>query len=85
MSHHAEAPDFLHGIVGIGDHPVARDQLSGHAPGVANSYGVGPHVTRRSGIRLVWEVLRLDLDGKGIGVHFRIVNQALERRSYNRV
>ena len=69
MADHAQAAHFLLAVVGVDNHPVARDQLGGDRAGVLDGDGVGEHVMVALGLGLVGQILRLDGDGEFVGGH----------------
>ena len=52
FANHAQAFDFLRDIIGIGDHPVAGDQLCCFSAVISYGNGVSEDITVRSGVAL---------------------------------
>src|SRR5450830_2084557 len=69
MAHHAQPAHFLHPVVGVGDDPVARDELRRHRARVLDGDGVGEDVVVPVGLRLLGQILRLYGYGQIIGGH----------------
>ncbi|EEF27060.1 conserved hypothetical protein [Ricinus communis] len=66
----AQAPHFLHLVVGVRDHPVARDQLGRDGARVPDRDGVGEHVLRPLRVGLLRQVLGPDGDLEIVGGHW---------------
>jgi ribulose-phosphate 3-epimerase len=69
IADHAETGHFLHGVLAIGDHPVAGNQLGGNRTRIADRDRVRERILPRGRIGLFGQVARLDGDRHLIGVH----------------
>ena len=70
LADHALATNFLDLLVGIGNHPVARQQLRGLAPVVLDGYGIGEHVVVLLGIGLILDIAGFDVDLDVVEIRF---------------
>ena len=62
LADHAEAADFLYLAVGVGDDPVAADQLRGDVAGIGDGDGIGENETILSDVGLFRVVFAVHLD-----------------------